>query len=86
MTDRQSVLDRISALFLRHLSIEVPSEDVDLLDTGVLDSLTLVQLLLHIEEDFGVQISVEDVQIDNFRSLSRITELILSYNGIEASA
>ena len=86
MTDRQSVLDRISALFLRHLSIEVPSEDADLLDTGVLDSLTLVQLLLHIEEDFGVQISVEDVQIDNFRSLSRITELILSYNGIEASA
>src|ERR1700716_916414 len=45
MCDRSVALERLRALFLRHLHLEVPSADTDLLETGLLDSLQLVDLL-----------------------------------------
>ena len=40
---------RIEAIFADKLNLEVPSADVDLIEAGLLDSLQLVDLLLHLE-------------------------------------
>jgi len=50
--------------------------DVDLLKTGLLDSLQLVYLLLLIEEEFGRRISLEAIELDDLRSLARLAELV----------
>jgi acyl carrier protein len=71
-----SIIDELSALFDEALHIEVPSPDTDLIDSGLLDSLQLVQLLLQIEERMGKRIPLDEVQLDDLRSVSRLAALI----------
>ena len=47
-----------------------------MLASGVLDSLTLVQLLLDLEQRFGVTIPLEELEIDDFRSVNSIARLV----------
>ena len=76
MCDRTVALERLRALFLRHLHLEVPSADTDLLESGLLDSLQLVDLLVLIEEEFGRRISLEAIELDDLRSLARLAQLV----------
>lgn len=52
------------------------SDDVKLLDDGILDSFDIVNLVLEINEEFGVEIGVEDVTEENFETVDSICELI----------
>jgi D-alanine--poly(phosphoribitol) ligase subunit 2 len=63
---------RIRALFLEALSIRIDSVDTDLIETGLLDSLVLVELLLHLEEAFGIDVVVAELDIDDFRTVRSI--------------
>lgn len=63
---------RLVKLFADRLHAEVPAVDTDLFETGILDSLRFVEFLAALEEDFGFQVAVEDLELDDFRSLSRI--------------
>jgi acyl carrier protein len=56
--------------------IEVASPDTDLLGTGLLDSLALIQLLVHMEETFGVKIALDEIEIEDLRSISSIATLV----------
>ncbi len=49
----------------------LPSDN--LLETGVLDSLGLMQLVVFIEEKLGVKVPDEDVVIENFTSVDALT-------------
>lgn len=64
---------RIMAFFSDRLNVDVPSAESDLLQAGFLDSLSFVDLLLYLEEEFGVSISLDDLDLANFRSVGRIS-------------
>jgi acyl carrier protein len=76
MSDRSVALKRLRALFLEHFHVEVPAADTDLLETGMLDSLQLVDLLLLIEQEFGARISLEAIELDDLRTLARLAQLV----------
>jgi len=40
----------------------VPAPETDLLETGTIDSLALVDLLVRIEERFGVRVDLENLE------------------------
>ena len=63
------------------LDVEVPSAETNLIDSGVLDSLALVELLFEIERAFAVSIPLEDLELESFTSIRRISDLIVSMNG-----
>jgi len=79
MTDANAILERLRALFVESFHIEVPSADTDLLETGILDSFQFVELLFQLERSFGVRIKIDDVELDDLRTLERIARLIASY-------
>jgi acyl carrier protein len=66
----------IHNLFVEKLNIEVPSADTDLIESGLLDSLRLVELLLHIEGSLGFRIALEEIDLDDLRSVARIARLL----------
>jgi acyl carrier protein len=66
----------LTALFREKLFIDVPSADTDLIDSGLLDSLQLVQLLLHVERDLGYRIPLDEIDLDDLRSLARLACVI----------
>jgi len=87
MTDSTNVEDRIAALFSDRLNVQVPSFDTDLIETGLVDSLTFVEFLAQLEQELGVHVSLEDLEIDNFRTIASIARFVAtkSRNGTKLS-
>ena len=81
MHDRQTIENEVAEIFSLKLHVEVPSYDADLFETGVLDSLQLVELLFQLEQRFGVPISLDETNLENLRSIERITVMLTSQNG-----
>ena len=63
---------------VEQLQVEVPSVDLDLFGTGVVDSLMLVRLLASLEERFGVRVAVEELELDNFRTVRQIAAFVVA--------
>jgi len=72
--------DRIASIFSDKLHIEVASSETDLMQSGLLDSLALVELLFHIEQELGIKITLESLELENFRSIASIAEFIAARN------
>jgi acyl carrier protein len=75
------VTEQVEQILLRELNLEVPSEQADLIESGLIDSLGLVELLVAIEREFGVSFDLEELEPENFRSVGRIAELISTVGG-----
>lgn len=73
---RADTLARITSLFARGLNLDVPSPDTDLFDSGALDSMAFVELVARLEEEFGLDVSLSDISMDNFRSIDRIAGFV----------
>ncbi len=58
---------------------ELTDVDQDLLSTDVLDSFGIVNLIVMLEEKYGIEIDVEYVTPDNFRSVRNIADLIQKF-------
>ena len=53
----------------------VPVEQ-DLFGSGLVNSLFAMQLVLHIEAEYGIAVSNDDLDLDNFRSLQAIAGFV----------
>ena len=76
MNETLALRGRLTELFATALNIEVPGDDVDLFESGMLDSLAFVELLFHLERAFGIETAVDDLEPANFRTLACITEFV----------
>ena len=81
MPDSNRLRERIAGVFSGALHLDVPAFDTDLFDTGVLDSLAFVELLLQLEREFGVTTSVDDLEVENFRSIDSIADFVAARAG-----
>jgi acyl carrier protein len=81
MTDPLRLRKEIAALFTEQLHVDVPWDDTDLFETGVLDSLKFVELLVQLEQQFGTRVSLDDLELDNFRSIGQIAHFIVGRRG-----
>jgi len=70
-------------VFLAKLNLDVPSVDTDLFETGVLDSLAFVELVVSLEQSFGLKVPIDDVEIEHFRSIEKIADFVVSHNGVK---
>ena len=66
----------IQVLCQEKLSIRVRSTDQDLFDSGLLDSLSLVQLILELEHHFDIQLPLDELDIPSMSSIDSIATLI----------
>ena len=76
MTYDNATIERLGALFTDSFHIEVPSADTDLLESGILDSLQFVELLLKLEQNFNLRIKIDDINLEDLRTLARIARLV----------
>jgi D-alanine--poly(phosphoribitol) ligase subunit 2 len=72
----QDIVARIQSVFEDSLGLAAPAADTDILETGLLDSLALVTLLFGIEQEFGTEIALESLEIDDLRTVARIAQLV----------
>ena len=82
ISGNHDLLPKLTALFRDKLELDVPSPETDLLQAGLIDSLKLVELLVQLEQDFGITISIETLEVEAVRSLTRIAEFVRSQQQI----
>lgn len=86
MTDTNAIIRRLGALLVDNLHIEVPSADTDLFETGMLDSLQLVELLLQLEQRFDFKLKLDEIDLDDLRTLARIARLVAARTAASRSS
>jgi len=87
--DRQvpeRVAARVNRLLQEDLLVAAPSLDADLLATGLIDSVALVELCVVLERVFQVHVGLEDLDPEHFRSVNRIASFVCSLGGVPAEA
>lgn len=55
--------------------------DVDLIEEGILDSLAIVHLISHLEEEYQIEVEPGEVVVDNIGSIRRLTDFIKHKQG-----
>ncbi len=58
------------------MNVDIPSDDINLLEEGYLDSLGFVKMLTLLEEEFDIEISMEDLEIDKFKTIAKIEDFV----------
>ncbi|MFD8965807.1 acyl carrier protein [Streptomyces sp. NPDC059568] len=76
----QSIRENLTEFLQGRTRTDV-APDVDLFATGLVTSLFAMELLVHVERTFVVQVAGPDLTLDNFRSVNRMTELVLRLRG-----
>lgn len=76
MTATADIHARVATLLAETLDVEAPPPDAELIESGLLDSLQLVELLAALERTFDVSITADDLDLENFRTLDRLAAFI----------
>lgn len=58
----------------------------ELLTTGQLDSMSVLQVFLQLQEVFGIQIGFDYLTQENFSSISSICALLQEFDGLNHAA
>lgn len=69
-------VEQVTGIFRDGLNIDVPAVDADLIDGGFLDSLALVELVFQLEQRFEIELPLDELDIENFRTVGQIASLI----------
>jgi methoxymalonate biosynthesis acyl carrier protein len=73
MTDAR---DRIHAFVSGHLQSVAFADEDDLFGDGLVNSLFAMQLVMFLEQDFGIEVTNDDLDMDNFRSIAAMAAFV----------
>lgn len=62
--------------FLNSVTGQTITDSTELIDSGLLDSLTMMDLLVFVESDFEVRLDFQDIRPDLFKNPATISQLI----------
>ncbi|MGH8311846.1 MAG: acyl carrier protein [Gammaproteobacteria bacterium] len=79
MHETDCITTELLRILNNDMGLPVASPDTDLFETGILDSLALVNLLLHIETRFNVTVALKQLNLDSFRSVGAIAGFITAH-------
>lgn len=74
-------IEEIRRLILNVLGDEATwiNNDTDLIETGLIDSVFMMEIVTDMEDRFGIEIDGDDIDPGNFVSISKIYEMVLKY-------
>jgi acyl carrier protein len=74
------ILQELERFILTEVAVDLDKTslgpDEDLLEQGIIDSLGVMTLIAYIEQNFGVEVTDEDVVPENFQTLRGIAAFI----------
>jgi methoxymalonate biosynthesis acyl carrier protein len=70
------VVEDLREFFSAVMAGNVPSPDEDYFALGLVNSLLALELVTHIERHFDITVEVEDLDLDNFRTMNRTAEFV----------
>ena len=70
-----------SGFILSSINFTHLDDDDNLFESGIVNSLFAVQLMTFIEKTFAIEVGMDDLDIENFKSLNATTAFVVKKNG-----
>jgi len=58
------------------IGLERLDDDEPLIESGIIDSLGVLKILAFLDEEFGVDLSADEIKLENFRNVRSICDLV----------
>ena len=71
------VKEIVKHFILSSINIAHLNDDDNLFESGIVNSLFAVQLMTFIEKTFAIEVGMDDLEIENFKSLNATTAFVL---------
>ena len=71
---------RVHRIFRDGLELQV-DVGTDVMASGMLDSLAFVRLLVSLEEEFGLEVNLAEMDLEDFSSVSSVARLVGASSG-----
>ncbi|MCA9942025.1 MAG: acyl carrier protein [Ardenticatenaceae bacterium] len=72
------IKQQIRTFLAKHFKDYNLKDDEDIFSLGFVNSLFAMQIVLFVEQQMAITIANEDLELDNFRTINAMTNLILS--------
>jgi acyl carrier protein len=67
----------ISEILLSNRGLKIDlTNDLSLVDSGILDSLSVVRTVQMLQDEFDIELEVSDITLDNFDTIDLISKLV----------
>lgn len=81
LSTEQDVTETIRRFVLSAITVARLDDDADLFESGIANSLFAVQLMTFLEKTYGIQVEMDDLDIENFKSVNATKAFVLRKKG-----
>jgi len=75
--DEKGIKETVKRFILNSISLPNLDDDDNLFESGIVNSLFAVQLMTFIEQTFAIEVAMDDLEMENFKSLNATTAFVL---------
>lgn len=79
--EANGIKETVKRFILSSINIAHLDDDANLFESGIVNSLFAVQLMTFIEKTFAIEVGMDDLDIENFKSLNAATAFVVRKNG-----
>jgi acyl carrier protein len=77
----EQIKKTITEFILSAINFADIDEDDLLFESGIVNSLFAVQLMTFLEKTFSIEVTMDDLDIENFKSINAATAFVVKKNG-----
>jgi acyl carrier protein len=81
MEEERGIKETVRGFILRSITITKLDDDDNLFESGIVNSLFAVQLMTFIEKTFSIEVGMDDLDVENFKSINATTAFVVKKNG-----
>lgn len=76
MDNKNEIKQQLRTFLARFMHNRELLDDEDIFALGILNSLFAMQLVTFVEKEFSIKVEDEDLDVDNFKSVNAIANLV----------
>lgn len=81
LSTEAQVRETVRRFILSAITVTGLDDDANLFESGIVNSLFAVQLMTFIEKTYAIEVGMDDLDIENFKSVNATTSFVLRKNG-----
>ena len=80
---QNGIKEAIRGYISNSINIADMDDDENLFESGIVNSLFAVQLMTFVEKTFSIEVGMDDLDIENFKSLNATAAFVVKKRGVK---
>lgn len=68
--------ERVKSFLAQHIDISNIDQETDMFKKGIVTSLYAMELVMFVEQEFGIRVENADLDLENFKSIKALVAFI----------